>query len=266
LTGGALLIFGVVIAHQSLILGRLSGPSQNAGSNFYLGQCDVHVLRLEPGLDWFFETPVAAQLGRGRDVDLPDHHIWDQDFFFSEGLRCISADGLLHARVLVRNIFDMGLSTIPWPAVNEDGLRDVAKASNVAYVLLLPFIVIESIRLIRRPRPLGGGRGEAMLLWQLSLVLVTALVFLSEPRYRTPYDVFGLALLGSIIADRFFAAPQGRPPDTGQRHFPPVFTSRRSSLDPETEPWRASTEEAPAHAVREESRLGQGAGHEDGQR
>jgi hypothetical protein len=131
----------------------------------------------------------------------------------------VRADGLAHARVIVRNIYDMGLSTIPWPPSNDEGLKQVVAFTNVAYVVVLPFIVAGTVRKIRRLWPLGLARGELMLLGQLSLALVTAIVYFGDPRFRVPFDVFGLALAASLIADRIAPTPLGEsaPPDPGVR-------------------------------------------------
>jgi hypothetical protein len=39
------------------------------------------------------------------------------------------------------------------------------------------------------------------MLLQLACVLVVAILFFGDPRVRSTYDVFGLALLASCIAD-----------------------------------------------------------------
>jgi 4-amino-4-deoxy-L-arabinose transferase-like glycosyltransferase len=207
---GAALILALVILHNSAAAGRLTGVSENSGLTFYAGHCDVHILNLgrPDGPHYYFGSPVALQLGRGRDVTFPDVEMWDQDFFTEQGIGCIAENGLTHARILLRNVFDMGLSTMPWPLSNEPGVGDVANLTNVAYTAALPFIVFGAVRKIRRSWPMGGGRGELMLLGQLSLVLVTAIFFFGDPRYRTPYDVFGLALAASLLADRIAPAPQ----------------------------------------------------------
>ena len=221
LAAGSALVLVLVLAHEALIVGRVVGVSENSGLTFYLGHCDIR--RVTTGtpetLTYQFQTPVATQLDRGKNAVFPDHQIWDQEFFYAQGLSCIAQDGLGHVRVIVRNIYDMGLSTIPWPPSNEDGLKQVASLTNVAYVLLLPFIVVGSIRKVRRLWPVGGGRGELMLLGQLSLALATAIVYFGDPRFRTPFDVFGLALAASLLADRIAPAPLGEsaPADVGVR-------------------------------------------------
>jgi 4-amino-4-deoxy-L-arabinose transferase-like glycosyltransferase len=204
-----LLVIGVmlavlpVVAYATAASGHFT-LSENSGLVFYMGHCNVKAVEAgPPGAHYFFESPVTTQLERGTNVNFPDHDIWDQGFFYSQGFACIAQDGIGHVRMLLRNVFDMGLSTVPWPPSNDPWVRDIVKVANIAYVVALPFILFGAIRLIRRRWPSGGGRGELTMLLQLGTVLVTAIVYFGDPRYRTPYDVFGLALLGSLIADRY---------------------------------------------------------------
>jgi hypothetical protein len=127
----------------------------------------------------------------------------------------------------------MGLSTVPWPPSNDPGVRDIVKLGNVAYVVALPFIVAGAIGLIRRRWSSGGG-GELVMLVQLSTVLVTAVVYFGDPRYRTPYDVFGVALLGAVIADRLF----DRSLQDAAR-YPDVSRDDAVEEDAESRLWRA---------------------------
>ena len=200
---GVLLAVIPVVAYATTASGHVT-LSENSGLVFYMGHCNVKAVEAgPPGAHYFFESPVTTQLDRGTDVNFPDHDIWDQGFFYSQGFACIAQDGIGHVRMLLRNVFDMGLSTVPWPPSNDPGVRDIVKVANIAYVLGLPFIVYGAIKLIRRRWSYGGGRGELTMLLQLGTVLVTAIVYFGDPRYRTPYDVFGLALLGSLIASRY---------------------------------------------------------------
>jgi 4-amino-4-deoxy-L-arabinose transferase-like glycosyltransferase len=212
LAAGSALVLALVVAHQALVVGRVVGVSENSGLTFYLGHCNVRLVTTgrPETLTFQFQTPVATQLERGEDVSFPDQQVWDQDFFYAQGMRCIADDGLAHARVILRNIYDMGLSTIPWPPSNDEGLKQVVQFTNVGYVLVLPFIVFGTVQKIRRSWPAGGGRGELMLLGQLSLALVTAIVYFGDPRFRTPFDVFGLALAASLLADRIAPTPLGQ--------------------------------------------------------
>jgi hypothetical protein len=119
------------------------------------------------------------------------------------GLRCIERDGLGHVGVLARNVLNMSATTVPWPQVNEAAQRGVVRLSNLAYSLLLPLIVIDSVFvLVRRPAS-GRSSGEVVMLLQLACALLVAIFFFGDPRVRSSYDVFGLALLAARITDRF---------------------------------------------------------------
>jgi 4-amino-4-deoxy-L-arabinose transferase-like glycosyltransferase len=211
-----------VIAYASAATGHLT-LSENSGLVFFMGHCDIKRVEAGPPHARFsFESPVTTQLARGTDVSFPDRDIWDQRFFYAQGVSCIAADGLGHARMLLRNAFDMGLATVPWPPSNDPIVRDIVRVANIGYVAALPFIVFGAIRLVRRRWPAGQGRGELGLLLQLSMVLVTAILFFGDPRYRAPYDVFGLALAASLIADRYLEPALRRRaavhPDVRRRH------------------------------------------------
>jgi hypothetical protein len=139
--------------------------------------------------------------------------IWDQGFFYERGLRCIERDGLGHVRVLARNVLNMTATTIPWPQVNdEEGQRGVARVSNLAYSLLLPPVVVYSVFIIVRRRAHGRASGETVMLLQLACVLVVAILFFGDPRVRSTYDVFGLALLTASIVELFGLGGPGRKP------------------------------------------------------
>ena len=78
----------------------------------------------------------------------------------------------------------------------------MVQASNLAYSLLLPWILIESIFLIRRRRAEGRLSGEAVMLAHLACVALVAVLYYGDPRVRSSYDLFGLSLLAALIADR----------------------------------------------------------------
>jgi 4-amino-4-deoxy-L-arabinose transferase-like glycosyltransferase len=213
LAGIALILAGTVL-HNSAAAGKPTGLSENAGLNFWIGQCDVHdVTTVDPArnITFHFGNPVWAQLGRGGTYYFEGPLVWDQGFFYEMGLRCIERDGLGHVGVLARNVLNMGATTVPWPQVNEAAQRGVVRLSNLAYSLLLPLIVIDSVfALIRRPAS-GRSSGEVVMLLQLACALLVAIIFFGDPRVRSSYDVFGLALLAARITDRF--GLEDKPPD-----------------------------------------------------
>lgn len=204
---GTMAILGGAVLHNSVAADKFTGLSENSGLNFWIGHCDVYeVTTVDPRRDVFFQfmNPVWSQLDRGGTYSFEGRLAWDQSFFYDRGLECIRRDGLGHARILARSALDMTATTIPWPqANNEMGQRAPVQVSNLAYSLLLPWILIESVSLIRRRYSAGRPSGEAVMLAHLACVLVVAFVIFGDPRLRSSYDVFGLALLAALVADRF---------------------------------------------------------------
>jgi hypothetical protein len=180
-----------------------------------LGQCDVHDVTTVDSvrnISFSFGNPVWAQLERGGTYYFEGYMVWDQGFFYEMGLRCIEKDGLGHLRVLARNVLNMGATTVPWPQVTEDGQRPLVRVSDLAYSLLLPLVVLDSVFVLVRRRASGRPWGEAVMLLQLACVLVVAIFFFGDPRVRSSYDVFGLPLLAARIADRFGLDEPGKTP------------------------------------------------------
>jgi 4-amino-4-deoxy-L-arabinose transferase-like glycosyltransferase len=219
---GLMLVLLGVVAHNTAATGHLTGLSENTGMDFFLGHCNVNVLTTgrPDSLHFRFGSPAAVQRGGGRDYDFPDHQVWEQDFFVAQAFECIRADGVGHVRLVLRNIFDMGFTTVPWPPSNEAILRDVVRVNNVLYAAALPFLVIGGIRLLRKRRRVGDPPNEAYLLLHMTPVVVLAVVFFGDPRYRIPYDIFGLALLAAIIADRFLDPRSEARVDSAVDHHP----------------------------------------------
>ena len=202
--GSAVVLVGTSL-HNSAAADKPTGLSENGALNFWMGHCDVHdVTTTDPGrnITFSFGNPVWAQLERGGTYYFEGRLVWDQEFFYDMGLRCIQRDGLGHIGILARNVLDMTATTVPWPQVTEDGQRVVVQVSNLTYSLLLPWIVIESIFLIRR-RTSGWSSGEMVMLLQLACMVLVAFLFFGDPRVRSSYDAFGLALLAALIVDRF---------------------------------------------------------------
>jgi 4-amino-4-deoxy-L-arabinose transferase-like glycosyltransferase len=215
ITAGTAVILAGAVLHNSAAAGKLTGLSENAGVNFWIGHCDVRrVTTYDPatGATYTIATPVWLQLGRGGDYYFEGHTVWDQGFFYRLGLRCIERDGLGHVGLLSRNVLDMTATTVPWPQSDKDGQqRDVVRVSNLAYSLILPLVVVYSVFIILRRRASGLPAGESIMLLQLACMLVVAVVFFGDPRVRSTYDVFGLALLAACIADWFgLEDPRGK--------------------------------------------------------
>jgi 4-amino-4-deoxy-L-arabinose transferase-like glycosyltransferase len=126
--------------------------------------------------------------------------VWDQGFFYDMGLDCIRRDGLGHVSRLLGNVSDATATTTPFPLVNLPFERKVAEATNRVYILALPLILlaVAALFLLRRTAAREWS-GQRALLLHLACLLPVLLVYDSEPRFRIPYDAFGLALLASVV-------------------------------------------------------------------
>ena len=154
--------------------------------------------------------PVAVTLNRGTDFFYRGIGPWDQSFFYSQGLHCLTHDVPAQIGDAFRTLADLTATSIPWPQVNEIGLSRIADITNILYCSAL---IIAILVLIRRRRSLGTDRSATastgmtsrtakILLWQLATVVPVVIVYGSEPRYRIPYDALGLILIAALVARR----------------------------------------------------------------
>lgn len=212
---GLLAVVGAVVVVNSNNAGHLTGVSENSGLTFYQAQCNIHRVSTgrPPGFGYVFENPVAFSLRRGHDARFPNHIGWDSGFFFGQGIDCVGNNGLGHVAILVRDVLDLTATSVPWPPMDEIALSRIADIANVLYsAALLALLVLVPLARRRWQVDERTRWGVNVLLAQLAMVVPVALVFGSEPRYRLPYDIFGLALAGWLIAG--------------------VITRRRSAISP----------------------------------
>jgi len=207
---GLLIPIAGIVSLNYAIAGR-PVVSENAGVQFLQAHCPVHTAYY--GADpkhgyYFMAAPPYVQLDRGRDYVFPDGFPTQQGFQFKEGFRCIRKDGITHVGVVLRNVGDMGLTTVPWPPSDERGLRRFVWPANVVYSLALPLIIVSSVVVMRRKRALGMFASEGILLAHMAPIVILAVLFVGDPRYRLPYDAFGLILASSLIVSWIARAQQ----------------------------------------------------------
>jgi 4-amino-4-deoxy-L-arabinose transferase-like glycosyltransferase len=221
LLGGFGAVMIAVLAYNAAAAGSPTGLAQNGGIVFYQAHCDVHQVTAgspRGGGVWRFANPVAVQRGTGKDRTFTGHEVWDQGFFYGKAFDCIRRDGFGHLRVLGRALLDATATTTPFPFTAPRSLAPIARAVNLAYSILLPIVVLGGVAVLARRRRRGGGdaTGIRELLLHLLAFVPVVMVFSSEPRYRIPYDVFGLILLGALLSigaarrDGLAAPSQGR--------------------------------------------------------
>jgi 4-amino-4-deoxy-L-arabinose transferase-like glycosyltransferase len=203
--GIALIIpLAAVLAVNASAAGRFVGMSENGGLNFFQGHCPVHTVSTGNEQTGFlnFASPVAVVNDRGRDYVFPTHLAWEQSYFIRQGIRCISHDGVGEIGVIARNVADLGITSIPWPQVGFRTLSRFVGPANFGYSVLLPSIIVAAVYLARRKkRKEVSGTGIWILIAHLLAVLPTAIVFYGDPRFRVPYDFFGFALVGALVAE-----------------------------------------------------------------
>lgn len=207
LAAGIATVLALVALHNSIATGRPTFLSENGGITFFIGHCDVLVVRTgdrATGPYFEFSAPPALERGSGRTYEMSSPFAWEQDAFYRMGLDCIRADGPAHLRTLARGVFDMTLTSKPWPQVEQPDHGDRIALVNTIFSAALPFIIFGGIGLIRKRRRRRESAGEMVMLAHLACVIGTAVVFFGDPRFRTPYDVFALALLAAVVADRLF--------------------------------------------------------------
>jgi 4-amino-4-deoxy-L-arabinose transferase-like glycosyltransferase len=203
----AVALLAGVAAFNSVIAGRLTGLSREGGVTFYLGQCHVKLVTVRtPTTFWLIGPPPYVQRG-GSLANFTGVEIWQEGFFYRKGLHCIKDGGLRYPIHAARMIADMTATSTPWPQVNEPTLRDVTRWTNDVYgYALLPLVVL--IVLVRIRRRVPTRPGEVKLLAQLACIVPISIVFLGDPRFRAPYDVFGLMLLAAALASPLFRRAQ----------------------------------------------------------
>jgi 4-amino-4-deoxy-L-arabinose transferase-like glycosyltransferase len=211
LIAGAAIGIGAVIAYNSLSAGRFVPTlAEDGGIVFFQGHCPVLVVSTgHPGtFQYTLIPPPAFQRGVGQPFSFPQREAWDEAFFYREGLKCIRKDGVAHLTRVAQNVADMTATLVPWPQIEENGDRQFATVVNFVYSVALFPIMYLSLLLIGRRRSAGDPSGELVLLGHLACLFLLALVTFGDPRFRTPYDVFGLALLAAVIASRWFEEPR----------------------------------------------------------
>lgn len=223
-------VLSVVVVVNSRNAGRLTGLSENSGIQFYQAQCPVHTVSTghSPGLTLHFQNPVSGDLQRGRNVSFPNHLGWDSGFFLHQGLRCIGQRGLGQILMVGRNLADLTVTSIPWPLSEEIGLSRIGDTTNILYCGALLGALLIMWRLWRR-HPLDDDArwGTGTLLAHLAMIVPVTVIFGSEPRYRVPYDLFGLALLAWLIARRVGGEAHPDAPEPPGRR-PPASAGARA--------------------------------------
>jgi len=199
---GLLIPVASVLAVNAAAAGHLVGLSENGGMNFFQGHCPANSITTGNPLagEYDLASPVAVENDRGIDYVFPNHNAWDQSYFIHLGLQCMKKNPVGQIAVVARNVADLGITSVPWPQTEYRSLRLFVKPTNLIYSVALPSILVASIFLGLQKGPRRYREGEWILIVSLLAVLPTAVVFYGDPRFRVPYDVFGLTLAASLAS------------------------------------------------------------------
>ncbi len=194
-----ILLIGVC-AFNTAIAGHPTTLSREGGVTFFIGQCHAYHVDVEAATtNWSVEPPPYVQNG-GNYYSFPGHQIWQDGFFYRKGLTCLENDGARWPLHAARMILDMTATSIPWPQVGQPTLSTVIDWTNTVYGYgLLPFVILLAVVRILRRVPTAAG--EKTLLAHLLCFVPVALVYFGDPRFRSTYDVFGLALLAAALTE-----------------------------------------------------------------
>ena len=192
----------LAVALDTSAAGHPSLLSEIGGVDFFMAQCNAgHVITATNNSQYFIASPVFVQAHEGRTFFFPGHHVWDQGFFVSQALDCLRRRGIHQAPLIGQHVLDLTVTSVPWPQSDDAHIRGLIRVTNNAYALLLPSILIVGVfswwAWRREPR----GAAIGWLVAHLLCVLPTVLVFVSEPRYRAPYDVFGFAIASTVVIE-----------------------------------------------------------------
>jgi hypothetical protein len=187
-----------VSAFNTAIAGRPTTLSREGGVTFFLGQCRVRHVDVRTATSYYtLEPPVYVQNG-GNYYSFNDRQIWEDGFFYRQGLDCLEHDGWRWPVHAARDLADMTATSIPWPQVSQPTLSTVIDWTNIVYGFgLLPLVILLAVfRIVRR---VPTAAGEKAMLANLLCFVPVALVYFGDPRFRSTYDVFGFALLAAAL-------------------------------------------------------------------
>jgi hypothetical protein len=212
LIAAALMAVGVLAIQipQSLSIARVVGKGTAlppyGGQEFYLGHCHIREMTMEgpDGLVMISGNSKSVELEEGWPDITYKVSVLDEGFFVRAGLKCF-LQSLPHAvGWILRQPFDVlaglpGAVVMPWPIWLEHPI--VGGIFNC--VLGYGLVPLALWALWRRRRELGPWLAVGA---PLAAVWAVALVFMGNPRFREPFDlfIFSGAAVGLLeLWDRF---------------------------------------------------------------
>jgi hypothetical protein len=191
------------IAHA---IGNGTALPPYGGQEFYLGHCHIREMTMvgPDGLVMISGNTKSVELEEGWPDITYQVSVLDEGFFVREGLRCFLQSVPHAVGWTIRQLFDVmaglpGAVLMPWPIWLEHPILGGIFNCVLGYGL----VPLALWALWRRRRELGPWLAIGA---PLAAVWGVALVFMGNPRFREPFDLFiltGAAPGLTVVWDRY---------------------------------------------------------------
>ena len=200
--------------HHSRVLDRWVPTSTNGGLNFYLNFADSRSLNFKEG-DYTHKIMPIPNRNRYEVDELTDRPFYDNRYFYGKGFDLILDEPSRLFRMIWSVNEGLGLGwQAYWPGWTP--WRYVLPVESRLFSFLFVVTGLGWL-VVAFKRGLPFREEGAGWLWIAALILcsvITAAVFLGDPRIRVPYDPF-FAIAASAayvaLAQRFRARRKGQP-------------------------------------------------------
>ncbi|HVK64430.1 MAG TPA: hypothetical protein VM694_08150 [Polyangium sp.] len=202
-----LLVLAVSAVRFHHHMGRVGLISANGPLNYAFGRC--HAVDIEARTRGYFASFGPPPMGylAYRDKKYPDAFVrldaalgpkltvpgtmWNEGPFYSLARRCVATTGLVRqARYALSHIVMLWGYNIVWPDSGTDAYRrPMRRALDLHNVLLLPPMLVAFAASFRRHLA-----RHALLSAHLVALVLVAMVYFGDVRYRVPYDGIVIAL------------------------------------------------------------------------
>jgi hypothetical protein len=226
------LVLAFSAAHVHYHTGRSGLVSTNGPLNFAFGRCHATMIEAKTrgSKSWFGPPPFGALANYEKKhpnavfkLDPAEGNVitfkgrmWDAESLYGIASRCVEKTGWIkQARYAVTHVVLLWGYNIPWPDQADKAFRPIMAAWSYPQIgLVVPALALALIAALKRRR------GRELLLWtHVWALVVTAVLYFGDARFRTPYDgliwtaVLGVyaGLPGTVLGWLVGRARAGRP-------------------------------------------------------
>jgi 4-amino-4-deoxy-L-arabinose transferase-like glycosyltransferase len=208
---GALLVVVPVSIYVSKASQHPVFISNNGGQTFALGQCPIKEIHYDDRIHntaAMFIAPVLAQRqGRGEIEASWQNAFYHESFqnsgyYLREGLHCIERYPRHALRMAWRHFLDTFVGppdspALPWP---DSYTPFAVPAITTNYLICLILVPLGFVGAWKRRREVGMW---LLVVLPIASLLLSAVLFHGDPRFREPYDFCFFIAAASLLVDRF---------------------------------------------------------------